>query len=148
MGIDKTTYFQSLVIGVNRIEGIAIDLTAKGYDSHRDALAFYVEQISEMYPASQATVMIYGMSEKVTQCDTITARHLVDEQITTVYEAFLVKKISICSGEERSEWEDVKEMYMMRKGANSERFKRSMPVEFGGIRHDVLPKWYEEKFVK
>lgn len=145
---DKTTYFSELVSQVNTALDVHIDLEAKGHDSYRDALAFYVEQLFLLYAKDQSTQMMKGALEKIRNGSPIGVRQFLDEQITSLYEAFIAQKIAQSDDDKKKEWQDVAQIYAARRKANCQRYKDHKPVEFGGIRYDALPEWYVRRYVE
>ena len=139
---EKISYFQQLVSQVNAVLDAPIDVNAKGHDSYRDALAFYVEQIFLLYTKDQSAQMIKGALEKMRIDSPIEVRQFLDEQITGLYQAFIAKKIAQLDGDEKKEWQAVAAIYTARRKANCQKYRDKKPVEFGGIRWDALPDWY------
>lgn len=148
---EKMRYFEQLVASVNAIDGIKIDVSTKAHHSHKDALAFFVEQIFRVYNQDSSIKMLTGAIEKikkyVAEPNNIAARRFLDEQITTLYEAFLKQKIAESSGEEKQQWENTQKIYAARRNANEKDSSEKKPVEFGGIRWKALPNWYNEKYL-
>lgn len=148
----KHQIFEKLVAEVNKIDKTAaIDLCSKGYELKKDALAFLVEGLSQLYVGEQGTIMLQGLIDRLKEFgqnnQSNEAHIFLNEQISTLYQANLAKKTEEAPVEKRKGLEAFTQMYASIVKYRHEQAQTGKSIDFGGVNRTFLPEWYIEHYV-
>lgn len=151
---EKYSLLQEMIQAVNKIEGIHVDLYQHQYDAVRDALAFLVEGIYQLYHngiecQSILRQLIQNILLKTSQGGAKEATFVIDKNLKILYQVIIAMKLDEAKQlpkEQRlmeiKKWEIKNKLFFHFNNLNEQRYREGKPANFGGIPRDLLPEWY------
>lgn len=141
----KIAAFLELVEAMKRA-GIRIDMNSPT-DARRDALAFAVESIQQLYANTNWRWLLQDLVNKVSTLKSeAEASWFLDREIVTLFKAVVVELMARAKDEShRKQIQAVSDLFLAAKKKNQELHQAGKSVNFGGIPGDLLPKWYTDR---
>lgn len=125
--------------------GIQIDLESEN-DARRDALAFAVESLYHMYSKTNWRLLVQDLLDKADAFKNASeATWFLDQEIEMLFKAQVVELMAHADEARRKNMEAIANLFFAAKKRNAELHKKGLPVHFGGIPGDLIPKWCSNK---